>query len=89
MKNTFLLCIFISLFVCCAPHQPPGIHHLDYPGFWTGLWHGCISPFTFLISLFSDNIRIYAFPNSGKWYDFGFMLGIGGFSGFSYKASRK
>jgi hypothetical protein len=51
------------------------------PGFWKGLWHGMIAPVAFIVSLFSDHVRIYAAPNAGRWYDFGFMLGIGGFSG--------
>jgi len=31
-------------------------------------------------SIFTD-IRVYAFPNSGGWYDFGFVLGAMVFSG--------
>lgn len=58
------------------------------PGFWLGLWHGFIAPITFFISLFS-NVRIYAFPNTGLWYDFGFMLGISGFSGGVFASSRR
>ena len=49
------------------------------PGFWMGLWHGIIAPIAFIVSLFSDHVRIYASPNAGRWYDFGFMIGIGGF----------
>ena len=45
-------------------------------GFWYGLWHGLISPITFLISLFSDHVNIYAVHNNGNWYNFGFMLGV-------------
>lgn len=45
-------------------------------GFWWGLWHGMISPFTFVISLFRDDVGIYEIHNSGGWYDAGFMLGI-------------
>ena len=52
----------------------------DTPGFWKGLWHGLIAPIAFLVSLFSDHVRIYAVPHRGLWYDFGFMIGIGGFS---------
>ena len=44
-------------------------------GFWLGLWHGFISPFTFLISLFSDTVHIYEVHNSGAWYNFGFLFG--------------
>ncbi len=38
-------------------------------------WHGFISPFTFLISLFSDTVHIYEIHNNGGWYNFGFLLG--------------
>jgi hypothetical protein len=44
-------------------------------GFWAGFWHGLIIPFTFIISIFSPNVRIYETNNSGRLYDFGFLLG--------------
>lgn len=44
-------------------------------GVWHGLWHGLISPFTFVISLFSDTVRVYEVHNSGRWYDLGFVIG--------------
>ena len=44
-------------------------------GFWAGLWHGLIVPITFIISLFSLNVRIYETNNKGRWYDFGFLIG--------------
>jgi uncharacterized membrane protein len=46
-------------------------------GFWYGLWHGLIAPIAWLVSLFYDDVAIYAIYNNGGWYDFGFMLGIG------------
>lgn len=45
-------------------------------GFWLGLWHGFISPVTFIISLFNESVGIYAVRNNGGWYDFGFMIGV-------------
>ena len=77
------------LLASCAATQPPTIPLLDAPGFWKGLWHGFIAPVTFIISLFSEHVRIYAFPNAGRWYDFGFMLGISGFSGGILAGSRR
>lgn len=59
----------------------------DPYGFWGGLWHGMIAPFSFIGSLFSDNIAMYAVNNSGSWYDFGFWLGIGSLS--TYTGSRR
>ena len=48
----------------------------DAAGFWLGLWQGLISPITFLISLFNDDVNIYEVNNNGNWYNFGFMLGV-------------
>jgi hypothetical protein len=42
-----------------------------------GLWHGLISPVTFVISVFSKNVRFYEVHNNGTWYNFGFVLGAG------------
>jgi hypothetical protein len=49
-------------------------------GFLIGLWHGIIAPITFIVSLFADGVRIYETSNRGRWYDFGFMLGIGAYA---------
>lgn len=46
------------------------------PGFLYGLWHGFITPVTFLISLFTDDVGIYEVRNTGAWYDFGYVLGL-------------
>ena len=46
------------------------------PGFLYGLWHGFITPVTFLISLFTDEVGIYEVRNNGAWYDFGYVLGL-------------
>ena len=57
----------------------------EVAGFWMGLWHGFISPFTFIISLFSDTIDVFEVHNNGNWYMFGFLMGasiiFGGGSG--------
>jgi hypothetical protein len=67
------------LFVASCAHQPsaPGS---DLPGFFLGLLHGYISLFSLIASLFVD-VRIYAYPNSGWWYDLGFILGVMAFYG--------
>jgi hypothetical protein len=49
----------------------------EVAGFLKGLWHGLISPITFIISLFSKTIRFYEVHNNGGWYNFGFVLGAG------------
>ena len=50
------------------------------PGFWDGVLHGFLIFFSFIGSLFSD-VRIYAFPNAGVWYDFGYVIGATMFLG--------
>jgi hypothetical protein len=62
-----------ALLVSCAS-QPLAEHGPQIPGFWFGLLHGAISPFALAASAFTD-VRIYAFPNAGGWYDIGFVLG--------------
>ena len=59
----------------------------DLYGFWGGLWHGIISPFSFIYSLFNDDIALYAVNNTGGWYDCGFVLGAGILFGGGGKAS--
>ncbi len=46
-------------------------------GFLLGLWHGFISPVSFVVSVFSKNVRLYEVHNNGTWYNFGFVLGAG------------
>jgi hypothetical protein len=46
------------------------------PGFWQGVLHGAIAPFTFIVSLFRPNVQMYHTPNKGAWYNFGFLLGM-------------
>ena len=46
-------------------------------GFLLGIWHGLISPVTFIVSIFSRHVRFYEVHNSGTWYNFGFVLGAG------------
>lgn len=59
-------------------------------GFWLGLWHGLIVPFTFFISLFTQNVSMYEVHNNVGWYDFGFWLGLGSaFGGGSSSARRR
>ena len=60
----------------CAASQAAAAHAAGAPGFWLGLWHGIIFPLAWIVSLFTDRVAIYAVPNSGGWYDFGYFLGI-------------
>lgn len=87
LTSTALLIFILGLSACTATQ--PSAAEVSTPGFWFGLWHGFIAPITFIVSLFPNDLRIYAYPNAGLWYDFGFMLGIGGFSGGIFEGSRR
>lgn len=65
----FASCADVIIVKECLPDNPYG--------FWGGLWHGMIAPISFIGSLFSDDIAMYAINNNGGWYDFGFALGAG------------
>ena len=61
----------------------------EVAGFWTGLWHGFISFFTFIISLFNSDVSVYEVHNNGGWYNFGFIFGVSLFFGGSGNRSRR
>jgi len=88
-------CVFLVLLALssCAP-GPNSVEKTanqegKTAGFWLGLWHGLISPITFIISLFSSHIDIYEVHNSGSWYNFGFVLGAGLFLQGGILGSRR
>lgn len=93
MKRNLLLvglfALIIVLFASCA-------HVVDVEacvagtkvyGFWNGLWHGIIAPFTFIGHLFNNDIAVFATNHNGGWYYFGFLLGVGAFAGGASKSS--
>ena len=60
----------------CAATQASDAVAPAAPGFLLGLWHGFIFPVAWVVSLFAGNVAVYAVPNNGGWYDFGYFLGI-------------
>jgi hypothetical protein len=72
-----LLAIALLLAGCAAgPNVAAHVQDAQVAGFWLGLWHGLISPITFLVSLFNRNVNVYEVINNGNWYNFGFMIGV-------------
>ncbi len=47
----------------------------DPPGLFSGVWHGLLAPWTLILRLFLD-IKMYAVPNTGWFYDLGFLIGV-------------
>lgn len=67
------------LLTSCANYHDvsPCLANIEKVGFWHGVWHGMIQPYSFIGSLFSDDIAVYAINNNGAWYNFGFVGGFG------------
>ena len=65
----------LGLTACAATEASTAVA-AGAPGFWLGLWHGFIFPVAWVVSLFTDQVAVYAVPNNGAWYDFGYFLGI-------------
>ena len=72
----------------CAATQAPDAVAPAAPGFLLGLWHGFIFPVAWVVSLFTDKVAVYAVPNNGGWYDFGYFLGIVVFGVGARKGTR-
>lgn len=75
-RRLFLLLGATVLMLAACAGQPDPTWRSGAPGFFSGLWHGLVAPFALIAHIFAHEIRIYAFPNNGGWYDFGFIIGI-------------
>jgi hypothetical protein len=68
--------LLILLVVSCAPGNARYSIDTGRPAnFWAGLWHGLIIVITFIVSLFTSDVRIYESNNVGWAYNLGFILG--------------
>jgi len=72
-----MLVVSATLGGCGFVGKRPASMTTTDPGFLVGIWDGLIAPWTLILRAFMD-IRMYAVPNSGWWYDAGFLLGITG-----------
>lgn len=91
MNQLILIGMVVILFASCASSEViEGCVDVEaQEGFIFGVFHGFFAPLAFIWSIFSDDMAMYAINNSGGWYDFGFLVGIGGFSGGIFKSTRK
>jgi len=96
MKRMLIVAILILgllALASCAPSpndlaNSPG-EGGEVAGFWHGLWHGSISPFTFIASLLGADVSIYEVRNNGGWYNFGFLLGASAILGGSGRGTAR
>ena len=83
------LLLLVLLSACAATQTDAAIATAAAtPGFWLGVWHGFIFPVAFVVSLFIPDVAIYAVPNNGGWYDFGYFVGIV-FLGVGARSSKR
>src|SRR5262245_45762942 len=86
MRKLLLLLVLILLLYGCA-RQPAADTSTDAPEFFSGIWNGVTLPFSAVgmiilgiahtFGFLADwSIRLYSFPNSGPWYDLGFVIGL-------------
>ena len=80
----------LLLLAACARQAPNAVSHApESPGFLLGLWHGFVFPWAWIGSLFDPKIAVYAVPNDGGWYDFGYFVGITVLGGGSWFGSKQ
>ena len=92
-KRILVLLVLSLMVIGCAagpnPVEDRPSEDGELAGFWQGLWHGIISPVTFIISLLSKDVHFYEVHNNGGWYNLGFVIGAGILFGGGSAASRK
>lgn len=76
-KILFVFLVILTISSCANVEYIQSCTTNEPYGFWSGLWHGIISPISFIASIFSNDIAMYGVNNNGAWYDFGFVLGAG------------
>ncbi len=81
-----LLPLALALTACA--HQVTSAVAPGAPGFLLGLWHGFIFPVAAILSIFMPDVAVYAVPNNGGWYDFGYFIGVV-FLGVGARGTRK
>ena len=89
-KSLITFLVILILFTSCAEVANIEDCITDEPyGFFFGIWHGMIAPVSFVLSVFLDDVAMYAVNNTGGWYDFGFVLGAGILFGGGGNASKR
>jgi len=85
------LTVFIALSLAACATQPVVERHVEpmaFHGFFWGVWHGFVAWFALIGHIFNPETRVYAYPNGGGWYDFGFLLGISLWAGGGGASAR-
>ena len=88
-RTRILALIALSLVLtACIAKQSSAAVSPNGPGFLDGVLHGFIFPVAWIVSLFTDKIAVYAVPNNGGWYNFGYFIGVV-FLGVGARSSKR
>lgn len=69
-----------NVFSVAGPSSKYKLQGAKPAGFLGGLWHGLIAVITFMISLFTAQVSMWETNNNGRWYEVGFLIGVGAFT---------
>lgn len=72
-----ILAVYSLLFWWFASTSIARPYPTEYTNFWYGWLHGFFTPGAFVLSWFNGDVTIYQSPNSGFWYNLGFLTGAG------------
>ncbi|HJS13486.1 MAG TPA: hypothetical protein VJ795_00305 [Rheinheimera sp.] len=86
-KNLLLFIVAAGILAGCATQPIASLSETEPMSFSMGLFHGFCIVFSLIASYFTD-VRIYAFPNSGGFYDLGFVIGAALFLGGGGASAR-
>lgn len=86
-KNLLLFIVAAGVLAGCATQPLSGQSSSEAMSLLMGLFHGFCIVFSLIASYFTD-VRIYAYPNSGGWYDIGYVVGAAMFLGGSGASAR-
>ena len=82
--------VLLAMLSACASQVDAGVSRDAWArGLWWGLGLGLVLGFGLVGWVLVGGLGVYAVPNRGGWYDFGFFLGVtvlGGGSWFSSKS---
>jgi hypothetical protein len=68
--------IILLLSGCLAGPSSPYAAGTAQAGFFVGVFHGVISPFTLIASFLSESVRMVEGANATPQYDMGFLFGV-------------
>ncbi len=70
----------VNIFSMAGPNSKYKLQGAKPAGFLGGLWHGLIAVIAFIISLFTSQVSMWETSNNGRWYELGFLVGVGAFT---------